>query len=130
MLKRIRSLRSEVILWSDLNDIGSPRQISRVLKECLEDGVLVRIGRGIYAKATQSKYIDVPIIRKDFETICLEALKRLDVEWELGQNIKDYNEGRTQQVPAQFEVRLKKRFRRTLALGNSKLRFEGKINAK
>ena len=72
MLKRIRSLRGEVVLWSDLNDIGSSRQISRVLKECLEDGVLVRIGRGIYAKATQSKYIDEPLIEDDY-TITIDG---------------------------------------------------------
>jgi len=130
VLERIQSLKGEVILWSDLSDLGSSRQISRALKGFLEDGILARIGRGIYAKTKQSKYIDEPVIRVGFEDACIEALKRLNIEWELSQLIKDYNEGRSQQVPAQFEVRLKDRFRRTLAWGNNRIRFEGNINAR
>ena len=129
-LERIQSLKNEVILWSDLNDLGSLRQISRALNDFIEDGILVRIGRGIYTKTKASKYIDDPVIRVGFELACIEALQRLNVKWELSQLIKDYNEGRSQQVPARFEVRLKSRFRRTLAYGNNRFRFEGNINAK
>jgi len=129
-LERIQSLKSEVILWSDLTDLGSSRQISRALKDFVEEGSLARIGRGIYVKTKSSKYIDEPVIRVGFEIACIEALQRLNINWELSQFIKDYNAGRSQQVPAQFEVRLKNRFRRTLAYGNSRLRFEGNINAR
>ena len=130
MLERIQSLSSEVVLWPDLKDFGSSRQISRVLKECVEDGTLARVGRGIYAKTKPSKYIDEPVICGGFEDACIEALKRLNIRWELGQLIKDYNEGRSQQVPAQLQVRLKDRFRRTLAYGKNRIRFEGNINAR
>ncbi len=130
LLKRIQSLKSVVILWEDLKDLGSARQISRALNDYMESGIIVRIGRGIYAKAQTSKYIDEPIIHEGFEVACLEALKRLNIKWELSQFIKDYNEGRSQQVPARFEVRLKSRFRRALTYGNNSCRFEGKINAR
>lgn len=130
LLRKIQSKRSEVILWSDLKGLGSPRQISRALKDLVDDGRLVRIGRGIYAKAKISKYIDEPIINIGFEAACLQALKRLNVKWELSQFIKDYNEGKTQQVPAKLEVRLKSRFRRELKYDDNKFRFEGNINAK
>lgn len=129
-LDKIQSLEGEVVLWSDLNGLGSSRQISRALKDLVEDGVLIRIGRGLYAKATPSKYIDEPIISGGFDAVCLEALRRLNVRWELGQFIRDYNEGRSQQVPAHLDVRLKSRFRRTLTYGNNKFRFEGNINAR
>lgn len=129
-LERIQSLKSEVVLWSDLNDLGSARQISRALQDCIADGVLARIGRGIYAKTKPSKYIDKPLIRVGFDQACIEALKRLNIKWELGQLIKDYNAGRSQQVPAQLEVRLKKRFRRTFAHSKNRFRFEGNINAR
>jgi len=130
LLEQIQSLKSEVILWSDLNNLGDSRQISRALKDFVEEGTLARIGRGIYAKTESSKYIDEPVIRAGFEVACIEALKRLNVKWELGRVIKDYNEGRSQQVPAQFEVRLKNRFRRILTYGNNRFRFEGNINAR
>jgi hypothetical protein len=130
LLKQIQSLKHEVVFWSDISDVGSARQISRALKDLIEDGFLARIGRGIYAKTKKSKYADEPIIRAGFESACLEALKRLNVQWELGQSIKDYNEGLSQQVPAQIEVRLKSRFRRRLIYGKSRVHFEGNINAK
>lgn len=130
LLKKIGSLAGKVILWSDLKGQGSSRQISRVLNECVADGVLVRIARGVYAKAYASPYIDKPLVEGGFESACLEALDRLSVSWELGQNIKDYNAGKTQQVPAQLEIRLKTRFRRQFSYGKNQIRFEGGVNAR
>lgn len=130
VLQKIQSKRRDVILWSDLNELGSSRQISRALKDLVEDGRLVKIGRGIYAKSNISKYIDEPVINIGFEAACLQALKRLNIEWELSQFIKDYNEGKTQQVPAQLEIRLKSRFRRKLEYAGNTFKFEGEINAK
>lgn len=130
VLDKIKSMPGDVVIWADLIELGSSRQISRVLKECVEDGVLARIGRGVYAKTKQSKYVDEPIINNGFEDACIEALERLNIGWELGQVVKDYNEGRSQQVPAQLEIRLKDRFRRTLSYGDNCIRFEGGINAR
>lgn len=128
--ERIKSLNSEVMLWSDLSDLGSSRQISRALKDFIVAGTLIRIGRGIYAKAQTSIYTNQPIIRAGFETVCFETLKRLNIEWGPSQLVKDYNEGKTQQIPVKFEVRLKSRFRRSLFYGKNQLQYERNINAK
>lgn len=130
VLDRIQQVHVDVILWTDLEDLGSRRQINRALKALIEDGDLVRLSLGIYCKAQSSEYIDRPLIRSGFDNACIETLKRLGVEWEYGQAIKDYNEGRSTQVPAHLEVRLKSRFRRKLSYGNRALNFEGMINAK
>ena len=130
LLDRVNALSGNVVLWEDLNDLGGSRQISRALKDCIEDGSLARIGRGVYAKTKISKYIDQPVIREGFEEACVEALKRLNIGWELGQAIKDYNDGLSQQVPAQFQIRLKNRLRRTFSYGESRIKFEGGINAR
>lgn len=130
VLERIQSLSNKAILWEDLYDLGSARQISRALNDFVSDGTLIRIGQGIYAKAERSKYIDEPVIKEGFQTVCLDVLKRLGIRWELSQFVKDYNEGKSQQVPMRFEVRLKSRFRRTISYGNRKFQFEGNINAR
>lgn len=130
VLTRIWSLRGKVVLWADLKDLGSSRQISRALKDFVEDGTLARIGRGIYAKTKASKFVNEPIIVGGFESACLEVLKRLNIKWELSQKIKDYNEGLSQQVPMQLQLRLKRRFRRSLSYGKNSIKFEGNINAK
>lgn len=130
VLERIRSLKASSILWSDLNDLGSSRQISRALNDLIDDGKVIRVGRGIYAKAEVSKYIDRPILQEGFDMTCVEVLQRLGVKWGPSQAVKDYNEGRSQQVPVRFEIRLKSRFRRTISYGKRQLIYERNINAK
>jgi len=130
VLEHILNTPNSVILRKDIDFLGEPRQISRALKALVEDGELIKLGYGIYAKAEFSNLLDRPIISAGFTIACIEALKRLKVEWEPSQAIKDYNEGRSQQVPAHFEVRLKTRFRRKISHGNNALRLEGMVYAK
>jgi hypothetical protein len=100
LLERARSLKSPIILWPDLSDLGSSRQISRALNDLIDDGELIRVGRGVYAKAEMPEYLNRPILQEGFDMTCVEVLKRLGVQWEASQAIKDYNEGRSEQVPA------------------------------
>lgn len=130
VLEAIKQQTGNVIIREDLKDIAAPRQISRALKALMTDGEIARISRGIYAKAEISPYVNSPIISGGFEIACFEALDRLNIKWELGQLIKDYNEGRSQQVPMRMHIRLKNRFRRRFVFGKSRLVFDGDINAK
>src|SRR3990167_6681488 len=117
VLEKISSLKRDVILWPDLTMLGNPRQISRALNDCIKDGVLARIGRGIYAKTTFSQYTEKPVIRVGFDVVCIQVLNRLKIKWKLSKPIQDYNAGLSQQIPANFEVRLKSRFRRKIIYG-------------
>ena len=130
LLAYIEDMPGTVVLRKDVDGLGSARQVSRGLKALIEDGLLVKIGLGIYAKARSSEYLDCPVIRAGFTEACIEALNRLGVDWEPSQAIKDYNEGKSQQVPARFEIRLKSRFRRQIAYENQKLRIEGMTYAR
>ena len=121
MLERLKNLTIHAVLRSDFEGLGSYRQISRGLKALQTEGVLVKIGRGIYAKAYLSKYCDRPIIEGGFETACQEALDRLGVKWAFSSAIQDYNAGLSTQVPARLTVKLKSRFRRTLSYGKHTL---------
>jgi hypothetical protein len=130
LLDYIEKLPGNIVLRKDIISLNEPRQISRALKALVEDKKLIKLGLGVYAKARESEYLDVPVIRVGFTEACIEVLNRFQVDWEPSQAIKDYNSGKTQQVPARFEVRLKSRFRRKIAEGNRKLRIEGMIYAK
>lgn len=130
MLEFVGQASAAVILREDVVTLGSSRQVSRGLKTLVEDGELIKLGYGVYAKAAPSEYLDRPVIRVGFTEACIEALERFGIPWEPGQAIKDYNEGRSQQVPARFTVRLRSRFRRKLAYGNRTLRVEGMIYAR
>jgi len=117
------------VLRTDFSDLGSYRQMSRIFKKFTIEKKLVKIGSGIYAKTYISKYTDAPLIKNGTDSALREALKRLGIAYEPGSAEKDYNEGKTTQVPVRNIVKLKDRCRR-IHYGNSELIFEGNINAK
>lgn len=130
VLVRLKSIPGSVVLRKDLDDLGSYRQISRVLNELIAEKKLVKIGVGIYAKAYLSKFSDTPLIKNGADAALRVALKRLGVAFEPGSAEKNYNEGKTTQVPVGNIVRLKSRCRRRIGYKNSELIFEKNINAK
>jgi hypothetical protein len=128
--KKLENPSERVILRRDLEGFGSYRQLSRVLNKFIQQKKLVKISFGVYAKAYPSQYIDEPLIIEGFDTVCREALNKLQVKWELGGAEQAYNQGKTQQVPTQNIIRLKSRCRRKIAYATRQLYFEGDINAR
>lgn len=51
ILDKIKQMSDNIVLRADIQDMGSPRQISRCLKDLVEMGELTKIGYGIYAKS-------------------------------------------------------------------------------
>lgn len=129
-LNRLKTIRSNVVLRTDFDELGSYRQISRILKKFIDEKKLVKIGSGVYAKAVISKYTNVPLIKDSTDSTLREALERLGVAYEPGSAEKEYNEGKTTQVPVRNIVRLKNRCRRRIGYLNSQLIFEGNVNAR
>ena len=129
-LNRLKMIRSSVALRKDFNGLGSYRQVSRALNRLIEEKKLVKVGKGIYAKAYLSKYSNTPLIKNGVDITLRSALKRLGVTFEPGSAEKEYNEGKTTQVPIRNVVRLKNRCRRRIGYMNSELIFEKNINAK
>src|SRR5580704_8329249 len=130
ILNRLKAIRGSAVLRKDFAGLGSYRQISRAINKLIEEKKLVKIGAGIYAKAYLSKYSDTPLVKNGIDSTLREALKRLGVAYEPGSAEKDYNEGKSTQVPARNIVKLKSRCRRYIGYRNSELIFEKKINAK
>lgn len=130
VLAYISALEVNVILRADIRHLGEARQISRAFNTLIEDGRLIRLGYGVYVKAEWSEYIDAPLITVGFTNACIEALNCLNINWEPGQAIRDYNEGKTQQVPARFAIRLNSRYRGCLRDGKRRLIIEGDVNAR
>ena len=130
VLARIKETRSNVVLREDIEDMGSPRQISRCFKDLVEMGELVKIGYGIYAKAYVSKTLNKPVIQNGFGQACKEALTKKGIKWEPGSAEQAYNAGASTQVPVRTIIQLKSRYRGHLSYGNRKLIVEKGINAK
>ena len=129
-LNRLNTIKGNVVLRNDFIDLGSYRQISRTLNKLVSDKKLVKIGTGIYAKAYLSQYSDIPLVKNGTDSVLREALERLGIDYEPSSAEKDYNEGKTTQIPVNNVVRLKSRCRRQIGYRNSELIFEKKINAR
>ena len=130
VLDRIQQMSGNVVLREDIEDMGSPRQISRCFRDLVEMGDLIKIGYGIYAKSYLSKYINKPVIANGFGQVCKEALTKLGVKWQPGSAEQAYNAGLSTQIPVRTIVQLKSRFRGHLNYGNRKLIVEKGINAR
>ena len=129
-LLRLKSIHGSVVLRKDFEGLGSYRQISRVINKLIAEKKLVKIGTGVYAKAYLSKYSNTPLIKNGTDITLRQALKRLGIAFEAGSAEKEYNEGKTTQIPVRNIVRLKSRCRRRIGYKNSQLIFERGINAK
>jgi hypothetical protein len=130
VLDRIKQIAGNIVVREDIEDMGSPRQISRCFKDLVEMGELVKIGYGIYAKAYLSETLNKPVIQGGFGQACKEALTKKGVKWEPGSAEQAYNSGLSTQVPVRTIVQLKSRYRGHLSYGKRKLIVEKGINAK
>lgn len=75
-------MSDNIVLRADIQDMGSPRQITRCLKDLVAIGELTKIGYGIYAKSYMLENINKPIIKVGFDQACKEALTKLNVKWD------------------------------------------------
>jgi hypothetical protein len=134
--KKIKNIPSHVFTRSDLTQDHSNQtqlRLNRALHAFIDEGIITKIAHGLFAKAEPMAIPGREIqamLTEPFEAVATEALDKLGVKWELGSAIRDYNAGKTTQVPAVFSVRLKSRFRGSIHAEGRKLVFEGGINAR
>jgi len=114
VLKRINALSGEVILRSDIANIADPRQISRALDRLVQNGQLVKLGYGVYAKLARSEIAQTTYLKDGALPTMRAALRKLNVRWEPSTEEQDYQAGRSTQIPVNPTTKLKDRFRRQL----------------
>ncbi|MDR5750359.1 MULTISPECIES: DUF6088 family protein [unclassified Caballeronia] len=99
-IKRSIALRdSVVVMRSDVASLGSPTQVSRVLARLVANGALVRVSPGVYAKTRLNKFTGELAPAATFESIAAETFKRLGIAVKPGRLAREYNEGKTTQIP-------------------------------
>jgi hypothetical protein len=129
-LQRIKKMCGNVVLRQDLTDLGSYRQVSRIFKKLIDANQLIKIGAGLYAKASFNEMLNRPIIKGGFSQICTEVLDRKGIKWEFGTAIQEYNAGLSTQVPCRIVVKLKTRYRGKISYNKQRLRVEKGINVR
>lgn len=121
-----RRANHDVFLTREFSDLGGEDQVLRALRRLVQDGSLVRLGYGVYARATRSRLTGRIMLNSanGFSGAARQALTKLGVQWEPGESERAYNEGRSTQVPVNPVVKVKSRFSRHLSYGQSELQLE------
>jgi hypothetical protein len=123
LLKRIDRKRVDVFLRSDFGDLGGYDQVGRVLRDFVRKGRLVKVGQGLYARARPSLTNGEPVPVGGLSAL-KEALRRVGVETLPSRLDREYNAGRTTQVPTGRVVGVTRRVRRRVGYGEINLSFE------
>ena len=124
---RIAERRDDAFLTREFTDLGGERQVLRALRELTEEGKLIRLGYGAYGRAETSPITQEPMLAGDgFGAVSRQVLTKLKIGWQPATAERDYNEGRSTQVPMTPRVRLRpgNRFSRKLRYKTMELTIE------
>ena len=121
---KVSRSKREVFLRSDFEKLAGYDQIGRALRQLTSDGVLVKVGYGLYAKARPNRITGKPMLaaKGGFTQVAEEALSRLGVKWESSKSVQDYQSGSTQ-IPANAEVIIFERFNRRIGTDKFELQM-------
>lgn len=117
---RVKRSKGSVFLRSDFKDIADYDQVGRALRELVREGLLIKIGYGLYARArinriTGNVMADNP---SGPDGVVIEAMEKLGVEYQLDDLSRMNLSGDSTQIPAKVKIIPKStRFTRKIAIG-------------
>lgn len=125
-IRRSIALRSSlVVLRSEFAKMGSSSQVGRALARLVEDGKLVKVSKGAFAKARINKFTGKPTPAGTLEVISAELFSKLGIEIAPSRLVEEYNSGKTTQVPTGATVNTgRRRITRKVTVGNRTLAYE------
>lgn len=121
---RISRKKSTVIIRADFEDLGGYDQIGRILRTLVLKGKIIKIGYGLYAKTTVSVVSGKRVPQKSLPSLAKEALKRLGVETVPSSLEKEYNAGKTTQIPTGRVIAVRGRTRRKIGYNGTYVVYE------
>jgi hypothetical protein len=117
--------QDEVFVRTEFARFGSPAQVSRGLDYLIKRGILVKLGKGVYAKAKPSVLSGNAIPVSPVEVLAPIALKKLGVEIKPSRATLNYNRGDSPQIPAGTVLNTgKRRISRKLGFGSQVIQYE------
>lgn len=124
MAYRVERKRGSVFLREDFGDLADYDQVGRSLRRLVAKGKLVKIGYGLYARATRSPLSGNTVPEKSLPSLAAEALRRLKVEVQSSREARAYNEGGSTQVPTGRVLAVKGRISRKIGYDGKYVSFE------
>lgn len=117
---RVKRSKGSVFLRSDFKDIADYDQVGRALRDLVREGLLIKIGYGLNARArinriTGNVMADNPA---GPDGVVIEAMEKLGVEYQLDDLSRMNLSGDSTQIPAKVKITPKStRFTRKIAIG-------------
>lgn len=125
----IKLSAGNVILRGEVAGMGSTSRVSAALKALQVEGMLIRIGKGVYAKTRKSSVTGSDIPAGSLETLATELLIKLGVSVSAGSAANAYNSGETTQLPGAFVVNTgRRRISRKIEVGGRRLVYENDVD--
>ncbi len=121
---RIARSKQNVFVREDFEDLGGYDQVGRALRQLARTGRLVKIGYGLYAKARESSLSGKTVPVKPLPDLAKEAIERLGMKAYPSQLERDYNAGRTTQVPTGRLIAVKGRISRRIGYNGAYVSYE------
>ncbi|KXV15623.1 S-adenosylhomocysteine hydrolase [Caballeronia megalochromosomata] len=126
VLRSIRRRPGAVVLRSDLRRLGGKSQLTRVLAKLVTSRKLIRVGHGIYCKTRKNRFTGRLAPAATFEAIVSEVFERLEIDIGPGKLFREYNAGKSTQIPMQTTITTgARRIRRRLQIGTRTVAYEG-----
>ncbi|ULH06459.1 DUF6088 family protein [Alcaligenes faecalis] len=125
LLRSVKKRSGNVILRADVASLGSPTQLTQALNALQSKGVLVRIGKGVYAKTKRSAVTGNKVPAGSLESLSKEVMGKLGVKTYPSQSSTSYNSGKTTQVPGKLVINTgARRIQRKITVGGRGLVYE------
>jgi len=124
ILTRIVRKKCAVFLRGDFEDLADYDQAGRILRGLVRKGRIIKIGYGLYAKAQISPFNGQVIPQKNLPQLAKEALERLGLKTAPSSMERDYNEGRSTQVPTGRLIGVRGRISRKIGYNGAYVSYE------
>lgn len=112
--ERIARRKADVFLRDDFRDLAGYDQVGRALRRLTAKGRLVKIGYGLYARASVSPLSGRIVPKKPLPALAKEALDRLDVETAPSRADEAHSTGGSTQAPTGRVIGVKGRISRRI----------------
>jgi hypothetical protein len=134
-MKKPRTLKMKILLRTslkvdmvfmrdDFDELGDYDQVGRALRELVREKKLIKIGYGLYAKARVSEITGELVPQAPLPRLAKDALSKLKVKTYLTTSDKDYNAGRSSQVPTGRMIAVKGRIVRKIGYNGVYINYE------
>ncbi|MBF7073430.1 S-adenosylhomocysteine hydrolase [Glaciecola sp. MH2013] len=117
---RVKRSKRSVFLRSDFKDIADYDQVGRGLRNLVREGLLMKIGYGLYVRARVNRITGklMPDNVAGADGVVIEAMEKLGVDYQFD-DLSNLNfSGESKQIPAKVKITPKSaRFTRKIAVG-------------